>query len=132
MMSKFFRAVESDTQVLVFNIKTREFLGMAKVATRRGDEYVSVRFEDGTIMDLVAQIKSFQAAGPRFSYYRYSPVTGVYLGRGPEDDNDSEILGSTIIVDAFNFRWGLVPDHFKKYPGYATSKIEIKQGGEQQ
>ena len=57
-------------------------------------------------------------------------MTGAFLCfsvdfEGEQQDAEAFFDGSAT-VDAFNFGWGMVPDHFKEVEGYAARRKEVE------
>lgn len=68
----------------------------------------------------------------KFCFFRYSAVYGLFMDHNVDSAPDAELqaldawLAGTMIVDEFNFRWSMVPDHFKSMPGYAATREEAR------
>ncbi len=99
-------------------------IGRGTPVARRGDDFVSIRFDSGAIVDQVQNLELVQAVGLRHSMFRYGPGGGGYLGDDAQTgQGGDELLSDTYVVDEFNLRFGLVPEHFSVVPGYRSALL---------
>lgn len=111
-----FKAIASGNNLLV--IKNNRVIGKASIVGRYGSD-VGVRFTEGEILDLVKDLELVKAVGLRYAYYPFSALSGGYIG-----SNDEDCLLDVMVVDEFNFRWGMVPEYFSVVPGYRAAEID--------
>lgn len=115
-------AITSGNNLLV--IKNDRVIGKASVTTKRGSE-VSVRFTEGEIVDLIKDLELVKSVGLKYSYFRFLEFTGGYGGTDQQTGaGGDDILWDVSVVDEFNFRWGMVPEHFSCVPGYRDAEEE--------
>lgn len=114
--TNFFKAIASGSNLLV--IKNNRVIGKALVAGRYVSD-VSVRFIEGEILDLVKDLELVKSVGLRYAYYHFSALSGSYIG-----SNDEDCLLDVMVVDEFNFRWGMVPEYFSVVSGYRSAEID--------
>jgi hypothetical protein len=105
----------------VLVIKHNKIIGKGRVEMQR-DSVINVKFIEGEILDMIQNLELVKSIGIRYSYFKFLSFTGTYFdtddctGVGGED-----ILSDVVIVDEFNFNFGLVPAHFSKVPGYRSA-----------
>lgn len=105
-------------------IKGDKVIGKARAITQVGS-HIGVMFTDGEILDMVKNIDCVRSMGNKHSYFRFYALTGEYIGTYDLTGIGSDdILWDVYVVDEFNFRWGMVPEHFSCVPGYQTAMEE--------
>lgn len=118
------RAIESLGGEVVI-LKEDKIVGIGRVMSSFDGEFVGVELTEGAILGMVENLGVVQTLGLDGLAFRYSPVTGAYLGTGFWDDEDSDaVLGTTFAVGRFNLSHGIVPDHFKNVEGYRSAVQE--------
>lgn len=106
----------------VLIIRDNQIVGKAKSVLQRGDLFVGIELLDDAAKSLIDITKNadLQSLGYRHIYIKYDPITGNFL----PDENFKEVreaMKDTMIVDEFNFRWGMVPEKFRDVPGYRAA-----------
>lgn len=119
---KLYQAVRNTGRLSL--IKDNKVVGEAKVCIRRGDEWVGIEMVSAEAIDLVKEHSTYKLLG-KHSFWRFSPITGHFLGCNfPNDENEDadglSVLGDVRVVDADNLKYGLVPDTFKDVEGYRS------------
>lgn len=117
-MSNFYKAIESGTDLAI--IRNNKVIGKAKLSVVKGDEFAGVYLADEAAQSLVPK-ERLCGLEYRHAFLHYSPITGAFLGffeNDPEFDDLNDELMDTLVVDQFNLRWGMVPDHFNQCEGY--------------
>lgn len=111
MYKKAFNGGNND----IYLVKDNKIIGNAKWAGIK-DGVVSVYFKDESI---VSKFSNHTGIYTQYVYFYYSIYTGDFLSSNFDDDKEvDEFFDDTRIVDAFNLRWGMVPDSFKDVEGY--------------
>lgn len=114
-------------EVLV--IRDGRVIGKGRAVTRVGDEVTSIQFTEGEIIELVQDLELVRLLGLRYSYFKYGPNYGVYLGDDTQTGvGGDEILADTLVVDAVNFRYGMAPTQFARVPGFRAALDAIGKG----
>ena len=111
----------------VLIIRNNQVIGKGMSQTMRGLDFVSITLIDDDAKKLIPIERISDAIGYRHTYLRYDPISGMFLeiyGNDPEWEDVNDQLEDTLVVDEFNFRWGLCPDTFKDVPGYRSAMIE--------
>lgn len=111
----------------VLVIKDNKVIGKGRSVTMRGDEWVGIVFKEGEVLELIKDFESFKAFGAKHASFRYLPNSGLFFDGAFEEESEKawEVLGQTMIVDEFNFGWGIAPDHFKQVEGFAARRDEV-------
>lgn len=106
----------------VLIIKDGKVIGKGVSQLMYGDEWIGIRFTEGEIMDMTKDLSTVKSMGYKYSYFRYYPYSGVFLGAPSEMGREDEhaILDATLVVDELKLKYGMVPDHFKATPGYCA------------
>lgn len=111
----------------VLIIRNNQVIGKGMSQTMRGLDFVSITLVDDDAKKLIPVERISDAIGYRHTYLRYDPISGMFLeiyGNDPEWEDINDRLEDTLVVDEFNFRWGLCPDTFKDVPGYRSAVTE--------
>ena len=111
----------------VLIIRNNQVIGKGMSQTMRGLDFVSITLVDDDAKKLIPVERISDAIGYNHTYLRYDPISGMFLevyGNDPEWEDVNDQLEDTLVVDEFNFRWGLCPDTFKDVPGYRSAMIE--------
>ncbi len=111
----------------VLIIRNNQVIGKGMTQTMRGVDFVSITLVDDDAKKLIPIERISDAIGYKHTYLRYDPISGMFLeiyGNDPEWEDVNDQLEDTLVVDEFNFRWGLCPDTFKDVPGYRSAMIE--------
>ena len=111
----------------VLIIRNNQVIGKGMSQIMRGLDFVSITLVDDDAKKLIPIERISDAIGYRHTYLRYEPISGMFLeiyGNDPEWEDINDQLEDTLVVDEFNFRWGLCPDTFKDVPGYRSAMIE--------
>ena len=111
----------------VLIIRNNQVIGKGMSQTMRGLDFVSITLVDDDAKKLIPVERISDAIGYNYTYLRYDPISGMFLevyGNDPEWEDVNDQLEDTLVVDEFNFRWGLCPDTFKDVPGYRSAMIE--------
>lgn len=113
----------------VLIIRNNAVIGKGYTCLQRGDLFIGITLHDEAAQALldISTDPDLQALGYRRIFIKYDPTTGDFL---PELNLEKvcEAMKNTLIVDEFNFRWGMVPDKFKDVPGYRGAPTEVNQG----
>ena len=112
----------------VLIIRNNQVIGKGMSQTMRGLDFVSITLVDDDAKKLIPVECISDAIGYRHTYLRYDPISGMFLeiyGNDPEWEDINDRLEDTLVVDEFNFRWGLCPDTFKDVPGYRSAVTEV-------
>lgn len=131
-MPSFGSAVQSvGKDVLV--IKGDKVIGKGRSTIMVGDEWIGITFTEGEVVDLVKELKSVKLLGTRRVNFRYYPNSGFFEGPPFAEDDDEvekifDVLGQTLVVDEFNFGFGICPDHFKQVEGFASKRDATATG----
>lgn len=111
MQNKAFNGGNND----IYLVKDNKIIGNAKWAGIK-DGVVSVYFKDESI---VSKFSTHTGTYSQYVFFYYSIYTGDFISSNVEDIKEvNEFFDDTRIVDAFNLRWGMVPDSFKDVEGY--------------
>ena len=108
----------------VLIIRGTKVIGKGKSQGMKGYEVVSITLEDAMAQALIPPNMVGETLGYKYTYLHYSPVTGGFLGIYENDPLWQDInkqLDDTTVVDEENFRYGVVPDHFKEVEGYRSA-----------
>ena len=111
----------------VLIIRNNQVIGKGMSQTMRGLDFVSITLVDDDAKKLIPVERISDAIGYNYTYLRYDPISGMFLevyGNDPEWEDVNDQLEDTLVVDEFNFRWGLCPDTFKDVPGYRSAMIK--------
>ena len=111
----------------VLIIRNNQVIGKGMSQIMRGLDFVSITLVDDDAKKLIPVERISDAIGYKHTYLRYDPISGMFLeiyGNDPEWEDINDRLEDTLVVDEFNFRWGLCPDTFKDVPGYRSAMIE--------
>ena len=111
----------------VLIIRNNQVIGKGMSQTMRGLDFVSITLVDDDAKKLIPIERICDVIGYRHTYLRYDPISGMFLeiyGNDPEWEDINDRLEDTLVVDEFNFRWGLCPDTFKDVPGYRSAVTE--------
>ena len=115
----------------VLIIKDSKVIGKGFCSLANGDKFVSIRLEEGPILDMVKDLESVRLLGMRHTYVRYYPSSGLFfdtdehLGVGA-----TELLCNTMVVSEFNFGFGICPEHFHNVEGFRGSIVESDESTE--
>lgn len=108
-------------------IKGSEILFTTTVQGIRGGECASINFPPAEFEKYIAPLIPEDDPGltyPRnkLVFIRFSLYTGSFLEHNvwPGGEPLDRWLDDVRIVDAFNFRWGLVPAAFANVPGFGS------------
>jgi hypothetical protein len=115
-------SVGSDVVVLKDN---KVFAKGRSVAMRERD-FVSIRLQDEDFNRLFADMtEDHKKIVNSIGHVRFDPTTGHFiclsLDLSELYEKIDELFDGTLVVDAFNLRWGMVPDYFKDAEGYRES-----------
>lgn len=111
----------------VLIIRNNQVIGKGMSQIMRGLDFVSITLVDDDAKKLIPIERISDVIGYRHTYLRYAPISGMFLevyGNDPEWEDVNDQLEDTLVVDEFNFRWGLCPDTFKDVPGYRSAMIK--------
>lgn len=112
----------------VLIIRNNQVIGKGMSQTMHGLDFVSITLVDDDAKKLIPVERISDAIGYKHTYLRYDPISGMFLeiyGNDPEWEDINDRLEDTLVVDEFNFRWGLCPDTFKDVPGYRSAVTEV-------
>lgn len=126
-MSSIHRAVENlSADILV--VQNNKVICTAKGFVGNGDKWVAVTFvEDSSIVEKIKQTKFYETHKENLHWkylpFRFMPITGTFLCCGFTGHEEimeelEAIFEDVRIVNAFQLRWGMVPDTFKDVEGY--------------
>jgi hypothetical protein len=124
-MTYFGCAVENvGKNVLI--IKDNKVIGKGSSQIMRGDEWVGIRFTEGEVLELVKDFAGVKAIGLKHNYFKYLPNSGLFWAAAFDEDEEKawEVLGQTMVIDEFNFSFGIAPDHFKQVEGFNHKMAE--------
>lgn len=130
-MTYFGCAVENvGKDVLV--VKDNKVIGKGRSLIMHGDDWIGIRFTEGEVLEMVKNFESVKSLGLKHNYFRYFPTSGLFWGPAFAEDDEITwtVLGQTMVIDEFNFRFGICPDHFKQVEGYASTLAEFKETGD--
>lgn len=105
----------------------------AKGYTGMGDSWVSVVFdENNTMAEKIKETQyykdnkeSLEKITWKHFPFRFDPLLGTFISCGFTDTHELEELFKDVrIVNAFNLRWGMVPDTFCEVEGYRSFENE--------
>ena len=111
----------------VLIIRNNQVIGKGMSQIMRGLDFVSITLVDDDAKKLIPIERISDVIGYRHTYLHYDPISGMFLeiyGNDPEWEDVNDQLEDTLVVDEFNFRWGLCPNTFKDVPGYRSAMIK--------
>lgn len=103
-----------------------------KIGTGSGQigcaDFVGVRIDEGTeLAEKLKNLEPFKSLGMKNTYTRFALVSGLFLGFSSQKEfpEAEAILENSYAVDAFNFSYKIVPDHFKEFEGYGSKFQDV-------
>lgn len=112
----------------VLVIKENKVIGKGSAQLAVGTDFVGIRFTEGEILEMTKDLTVVKIFEHKHAYFRYSPVSGAFIGSAYDKDREDEfdVLQDTTVVDEFNLKYRMVPEHFKDVPGYGAVMDELE------
>lgn len=111
----------------VLIIRDNVVIGEGRCGGMRGNEFASISLIGDAQKMIPTDHELVKMLGYKHATIRYCPISGHFIGMGcllEEHESLDHVFEDTMVVDKFNFRWGMVPDHFMTVAGYRAAITE--------